>query len=177
MFRKVLAAMDSSAIGNLVFAEALDLAKAINADLMLLHVLSPEEETSPEMPPYPVMGYGYYPVMNEVTLEEYQRRWEAYEARSLDWLRSRTETATSAGIRTEFTQVAGDPGRAICALARNWEADLIVVGRRGRSGLSELILGSVSNYVLHHAPCSVMAVQTTVHLPAHSQVELAETAS
>ncbi len=38
-------------------------------------------------------------------------------------------------------------------------ADLIVVGRRGRSGLSELILGSASNYVLHHAPCSVLTLQ------------------
>ncbi len=38
-------------------------------------------------------------------------------------------------------------------------ADLIVLGRRGRTGLAEALLGSVSNYVLHHAPCSVLVVQ------------------
>jgi len=36
---------------------------------------------------------------------------------------------------------------------------LVVVGRRGHSGLSELFLGSVSNYVLHRAPCSVLTIQ------------------
>ncbi|MEO0350033.1 MAG: universal stress protein, partial [Cyanobacteria bacterium P01_A01_bin.15] len=40
-----------------------------------------------------------------------------------------------------------------------WNADLIMMGRRGRSGFSELLLGSVSNYVMHHAPCSVLTVQ------------------
>ena len=43
--------------------------------------------------------------------------------------------------------------------SQNWEADLIVIGRRGHQGLSEILLGSVSNYVVHHAPCSVLVVQ------------------
>ena len=37
--------------------------------------------------------------------------------------------------------------------------DVIVMGHRGISGLQEFFLGSVSNYVLHHAPCSVLIVQ------------------
>ncbi|RMG10302.1 MAG: universal stress protein, partial [Cyanobacteria bacterium J055] len=36
---------------------------------------------------------------------------------------------------------------------------LIIVGRRGRQGIEEAVLGSVSNYVVHHAPCSVLAIQ------------------
>ncbi|NEO65320.1 MAG: universal stress protein, partial [Moorea sp. SIO4G2] len=36
---------------------------------------------------------------------------------------------------------------------------LIVLGRRGLGGLKEMVLGSVSNYVVHHAPCSVLVVQ------------------
>ncbi|MBE9177271.1 universal stress protein [Oculatella sp. LEGE 06141] len=172
MFHKVLAAMDSSAIGKLVFDEALALARAVQADLMLLHVLSVEEEVSPDMPMYPMMGY--YPVRNDIVYEHYQKQWEAYERAGFDLLRSRTDEAIAAGVNTEFTQVSGDPGRAICHLAQNWEADLVVVGRRGRSGLSELILGSVSNYVLHHAPCSVMAVQTKTRVEAQPKVELSE---
>ena len=53
----------------------------------------------------------------------------------------------------------------ICELAKFWNADLIIMGRRGRSGLAEVFLGSESNYVLHHAPCSVQIV----HLPVSSK--------
>ena len=47
----------------------------------------------------------------------------------------------------------------ICKLAQEWNADLIVMGRRGHSILSELVLGSVSSYVIHRAHCSVHIVQ------------------
>jgi nucleotide-binding universal stress UspA family protein len=40
------------------------------------------------------------------------------------------------------------------------EADLIIVGRKDRSGLEELLLGSVSSDVVHHAPCAVLVTQT-----------------
>jgi nucleotide-binding universal stress UspA family protein len=64
------------------------------------------------------------------------------------------------GIKTEFTQIPGNPGQTIKKIAQNWDADLIVMGSRGRTGLSELVLGSVSNYVMHHAPCSVLIVHS-----------------
>lgn len=64
----------------------------------------------------------------------------------------------------------------ICELARNWNADLIILGRRGRTGLSELLLGSVSNYVLHHAPCSVLTVQQPKELNTEEQQQV-QTAS
>ena len=37
-------------------------------------------------------------------------------------------------------------------------ADLIAIGSHGRRGLNELVLGSVSNYVLHHVSCSVLLI-------------------
>lgn len=49
----------------------------------------------------------------------------------------------------------------ICKLAKSWEADLIVVGHQGMSPLQELARGSVSNYVMHYAPCSVLTIQPT----------------
>ena len=49
MFPKILIAMDSSAISKQVFDEALALAKTTDACLMLLHVLSAEEEGSPNI--------------------------------------------------------------------------------------------------------------------------------
>jgi nucleotide-binding universal stress UspA family protein len=49
---------------------------------------------------------------------------------------------------------------ALCDVAEQIDADLIVVGNRGMSG-SKRFLGSVPNSVTHHAPCSVLIVDTT----------------
>ncbi|NJN72511.1 MAG: universal stress protein [Limnothrix sp. RL_2_0] len=53
----------------------------------------------------------------------------------------------------------GESREEICIAAKEWNADMVVIGRRGLKGLSEILLGSVSNYIVHHAPCSVMVVQ------------------
>ena len=58
----------------------------------------------------------------------------------------------------------GDPKDVVCQVADEIDADLIIMGRRGRSGLAELFLGSVSNYVLHHAPCSVHIVHHPISI-------------
>lgn len=73
-------------------------------------------------------------------------------------LESLADTAKATGIKAEVTQASGTPGPVICQLANTWSADLIMVGSHGRKGLSEMLLGSVSNYVVHHAACSVMVV-------------------
>jgi nucleotide-binding universal stress UspA family protein len=52
----------------------------------------------------------------------------------------------------------GSPAREIIHLAEGWEADLIVVGSHGR-GFWGRLLGSVSNAVVHNAPCSVLVVK------------------
>lgn len=160
MFHKIIVAIDRSEASTQVFDEALALAQADGADLMLLHVLSAEEEGSPDI--YLMPSVESYPALRANSWEFYQKQWQAFENQGLELLRSHTDAATAAGVRTEFTQVSGSPGRTICNFARTWSADLIVMGRRGRSGFSELILGSVSNYVLHHAPCSVLIVQHPV---------------
>lgn len=49
----------------------------------------------------------------------------------------------------------GWPRQSIVAEAERWRADLIVLGAHGRSALSRLLLGSVSDYVVQNAPCSV----------------------
>lgn len=174
MYQKVLVAMDSSASSQQVFDAAVSLATAHNANLMLLHVLSEEEVGSPT----PIMpSLEYYPSVNEKNWELYQEQRKACAKQGLELLRSHQEQAAAAGVSTEFTQLSGSPGRAICELARNWGADLIITGRRGRSGLSELFLGSVSNYVLHHAPCSVLIVQHPVDRSTAQMNRAAEASS
>ncbi|MBC7824476.1 MAG: universal stress protein [Candidatus Parcubacteria bacterium] len=168
MFQKILAAIDSSTIGQQVFDESIAIAKWSDASLMLLHVLSNEEEGSPVLPiyavasPYPLTLEGY---PNPLDFDVFREQWKSYEQKGLALLKTFTDEAIAAGVRAEFTQSQGNPSRTICDLARTWEADHIVIGRRGHSGLSELFLGSVSNYVLHHASCSVLTVQTILAKP------------
>lgn len=172
MFYKILVALDRSEIGKYVFDEALSLAKAIRASLMLLHVLSPYEEGYP--PNMPLVSNLNYSKMQEEDLKRYLEQLQVFKDQGLNLLQSRTDEATAAGVNTEFIQTPGTPGYVICGLARTWGADLILMGRRGHSSLSELILGSVSNYVTHHAPCSVLVVHRQIHIretePEDSQV-------
>jgi len=159
MFHKILVAIDTSAFAKDVFDKALFLAKASKASLMLLHVLSGQEQGRLNIPILPRQDYYPYPVMSKKTLEFNQQQWEALEKQGLELLQSCTDEATLAGVSTELIQSPGNPGQTICNLASTWGADLIVVGRQGLSGWSELALGSVSNYVLHNAPCSVLTMQ------------------
>ena len=157
MFQKILVALDMSEYGEDVLQKSLAIAKATDAKLMLLHILSPDEEGTPVMTGG--VGLSYYEMIDPQYIEMYQNQWQEFATRGLDQLKTYATRAQEAGVQAEFTQTPGKPGRSICEQAKNWEAELIVMGRRGHSGLSELILGSVSNYVIHHAPCSVMIVQ------------------
>lgn len=159
MIDKILIATDRSQNNKIVFDTAVFLAKTTGANLMLLHILSPKESGHPIAP-----AHTYYPIVEETSYEAYQKEYSKYEQRGLDFLKNLTEEATAAGVTTEYTQLAGNPGRMICELADNWSADLIVVGSRGLKGIKEMFLGSVSNYVTHHAPCSVLIVRHPINI-------------
>lgn len=67
------------------------------------------------------------------------------------------QVAAAGGRDVRVSVVEGDPVDALVTAAR--DADLLVVGTRGRSGLMEAILGSTSSAVVHHAPCPVVVVR------------------
>lgn len=157
MFKKILAAIDASESSKQIFETALSLAQLNNAELMLLHVISPLDEGYPTLM-FPGAA-DVYPTLYEEAIKSYKQQWQEFEQQNLDILRSLAREAQTAGVAVEVNQVTGDPGKNICNIARSWEAALIIIGRRGHKGLSELLLGSVSNYVLHHAPCSVLTLQ------------------
>ncbi|CAD5977806.1 Universal stress protein Sll1388 [Planktothrix tepida] len=158
MFKKILAPLDLSSNSQAVFEQALELAVCNQANLMLLHVLCTDEESSPDFGI--LVGLSYYPTANQELLYTYQQQWQEFTQKSLDALKSWHQIAIDAGVATEYTQTVGKPGKTICEVAKHWEADLILMGRRGYSALGELLLGSVSQYVVHHGPCSVLIVQS-----------------
>lgn len=157
MFGKILVAVDRSDMGTHVFEEALALVKAHDAEMMLLHVLFLEDENYSFASGHPSANFD--PGALTTVLEGFQQRWEARENEGLSLLKSFAEQAEAENVKAEYSQNLGSPGPTICSMAKSWDADLIVMGRRGLSGLRELLMGSVSNYVLHHATCSVLAVQ------------------
>ena len=64
----------------------------------------------------------------------------------------------------EVIAVPAGPGHALVEAAE--DADLLVVGSRGRSNLRGVLLGSVSRHCVHHAPCPVVVARRSSHGPA-----------
>ena len=62
-------------------------------------------------------------------------------------------------LTTESKVLQGDPRTTLIETAYSEHADLIVVGSHGRTGLAKLLIGSVANHVVTHAPCSVLVVK------------------
>jgi len=58
----------------------------------------------------------------------------------------------------ESITLVGNPGLSIIETANEKGCDLIVMGSRGLGAVKSFLIGSVSNYVLHHAKCPVMII-------------------
>jgi nucleotide-binding universal stress UspA family protein len=65
------------------------------------------------------------------------------------------ETLRAGGLTAETAVRHGEPRSVIVDEAKEWGADLIVVGSHGHTGLKRWLLGSVAQSVVGHAPCSV----------------------
>jgi nucleotide-binding universal stress UspA family protein len=68
--------------------------------------------------------------------------------------------ARAAGVEAQTHARSGQPAEVICDVAREVDADLIIVGNKGMIGMRR-VLGSVPNSVAHNAPCSVLIANTT----------------
>ena len=162
MFSKILVAIDDSTSSQSVFEQALAFAKFHQSRLMVLHVLVTADNLYPGDP---------YIGITQISMEAYWERWQNRQQEGINRLKALAAEAIAVGVEMEFTQSVGDPGKMICELAETWGSDLIVVGRRGVSRISEFFGGSVSNYVLHHAPCHVLALQDRVTANRQAEAE------
>ena len=143
---KVLIGIDNSACSK----EALKLARTIrwpvNARFIVLSAV-PTATAAYAVPGEPG-AYGAY----TEAIEELTKAHEEFTALAEHELRA-------AGLQTEARVAPGEPGQVIVGLAEKEKADLVVVGSHGRSGFSKLLMGSVANHVVTHAPCSVLVVK------------------
>ena len=88
----------------------------------------------------------------EATRQEQMTRAELLTARIAEQLRA-------SGLTTEAVVRRGDARSVIVDEAKEWDADLIVMGSHGHKGLKRWLLGSVSQSVVSHAPCSVEVIR------------------
>lgn len=154
-FKKILVALDESVLSQSVFDHALEMAPQ-GAHVMLVHCLT-------KVVSEPVTGVavelGLYPELIDNAYQAQRLNLERRIEQVRMMLAQYAQLAQAQGIPTEFDYKIGEPGVSLCQIAATWKADVIILGRRGRTGLAEALLGSVSNYVMHHAPCSVFVVQ------------------
>jgi len=98
---------------------------------------------------------GYLPDTSEL-----EKRARENAARVVEESSNKIRSFVDADAVPTSTEVLfGSPDSRIVETAEQWNADLIIVGSHGYSRWERLLLGSVSDSVIHHAPCSVLVVR------------------
>ena len=157
-FKKIFVPLDDSELSHRVFSQALELALIDRAQMMLFNCVTINTlgETAVPIP----VDLGMNAELMNQAYQAQRLRLETDQKHASGLLKNCCDAAAKQGLQVEFDcKMDGDPGHSICESAENWGADLIVLGRRGRTGFAEAFLGSVSNYVVHHASCSVFVIQ------------------
>lgn len=170
--KRILVATDGSVLSGKALAKAIELARQFDARLTIVNVMdvvpvgqSLRRFVAAELPattlqPVPLSLLNSYGISSVDSVEALDSQSRAVAQLVSDRILANAQaTAEAAGIKgVDTVSAAGDPAREIVAAVKAAGADLVVVGRRGLSGLNELVLGSVSQKVLHHAAADVMVV-------------------
>jgi nucleotide-binding universal stress UspA family protein len=143
--QRVMIAVDGSESSEHGLAALLRLPLAPRADFRVAHIAAaPRPDPTETIPGVDL----------QMEIEEYDR--ECHVEDGGDIVRHAVERLGAAGRAASMEVRRGSPAEALIAAAREWRADLIVVGSENPSVLGNLFLGSVSGRVLSHAPCSVL---------------------
>jgi nucleotide-binding universal stress UspA family protein len=155
-FKKILVGLDFSPLSPSVFRESLELAVQNQAELYLFHCISADTL----MTPPPFSGeLGLSPHLVDQAYQIQTMKLEEHTQQAIAQFRIYQSEAQQRHIQASYEYQVTEAGSGLCRKAQEWNADLVVIGRRGRHGLAEILLGSISNHVLHHAPCAVLVVQ------------------
>jgi nucleotide-binding universal stress UspA family protein len=137
---RILVGIDASKYSEAVLARAIELARAFDASLEVVHVF--------EMP-------FVYDLGAAVNVEQIRQA----EAEAV-WSVARSSLEGAQDLEITRTDLSGGASRTLVNHAEETGADLIVVGNRGRGDLASLVLGSTSHGVIHTAQCDVFVVKS-----------------
>ena len=139
LFSRILVAVDNSDYAMKAFEYAIQLARAVNAKVFVVHVVQ-------------------NPAMTDalVSVSELKTSFKKQGSKLLTSLSSTAEAKF--GITVETILEEGDPPKVILDTAKKFSANIIVIGSRGLSQIKELLLGSVSHSVTKHADIQVLVV-------------------
>ena len=145
MYKTILVAVDGSSTSLRGLDEAIRLAKATGARLLLVHVLNALMLESE------IASTAYYQALAQELRDS-----------GAKILEHAATVVREAGVPFEQKMIDKIGARAsdeIVALARQWPADLIVLGTHGRRGLIRLVMGSDAELVMRHSPVPVLMVR------------------
>jgi nucleotide-binding universal stress UspA family protein len=156
---RVLIGIDSSMSSHHALEQALHLLNLSQCSFLLLSV--------EEIVALPTMtGASPFDMLPQETLYspydelEINRDQERRTISALEWAR---EFCERAGVECKTILEIGDPKHVICQVAEREKPDLIVVGSEGRGVIERTILGSVSDFVLHHTHYPVLVIRNDNH--------------
>jgi nucleotide-binding universal stress UspA family protein len=139
-FKKILIAIDGEPIAAHAADMGAELARLAGAEMAFIHVIDPELVNAADTGLQPA-------ALAEQAKEDARRLIEEF--------RKRLPQPASA---LAFVEV-GSAATEIANAARDWPADLVVIGSHGRGGVKRALMGSVAESVMRHAPCPVLVVR------------------
>ena len=143
--KTLLVPLDFMACDEAAFNHAVRLAQHVKASLDLLHVHTPNH------PDPDLLSDG-----DRIRFEHMVEIWNRYPDR---WAQKIERVQEEQGLTVRMFEVEGvTPDKAILRYAEDEDIGLIVMGTHGRTGMDRLVMGSVAEEVVRHAPCPVFVV-------------------
>jgi universal stress protein A len=142
--RRILAPTDFSDVSVETVVRASELADHFGAELLVAHVIPPV----PTLPSDPHFNFEV-PAYQDALRESAQQR-----------LSETVRSLVDRGIRTRTMVTHGDPAREIVRIARDEDADLIVIATHGLTGWQHIVFGSVAEKVVRTADRPVLTVRS-----------------
>ena len=149
---KFLIPIDGSESSEHALAKALIFATPLQAEIVLLTVVEPLSNYIPEV----MMPTGEWVGWRGLPDAELERKiLGAGQA----LLQKAQDTCQASGLESRTRLEIGQPRDLICTVAKEENPDLLILGSRGLGSIERLMLGSVSDYVLHHCLSPVLVVR------------------